>query len=97
MKWASYLQQFHLVIKYKKGAHNQVTDFLSRPPICTLLSVLDTKCSCYTEWCDLYSTDPDLGPFIPPFKHCQVSTCNLSETTTLRTDSFVSFSNSASL
>eukprot|EP01018_Ginkgo_biloba_P028422 Gb_16682 [translate_table: standard] len=43
MKWASYLQQFHLVIKYKKGVHNQVADFLSRPPICTLLSVLDTK------------------------------------------------------
>eukprot|EP01018_Ginkgo_biloba_P029059 Gb_03191 [translate_table: standard] len=61
MKWASYLQQFHLVIKYKKGAHNQVADFLSRPPICTLLSVLDTKCSGYTEWRDLYSTDPDFG------------------------------------
>ena len=29
MKWASYLQQFHLVIKYKKGAHNQVVDFLN--------------------------------------------------------------------
>eukprot|EP01018_Ginkgo_biloba_P012738 Gb_04589 [translate_table: standard] len=61
MKWASYLQQFHPVIKYNKGAHNQVADFLIRPPICTLLSVLDTKCSGYTEWRDLYSTDPDFG------------------------------------
>eukprot|EP01018_Ginkgo_biloba_P017639 Gb_08004 [translate_table: standard] len=61
MKWASYLQQFHLVIKYKKGAHNQVTDFLSRHPIYTLLSVLDTKCSGYTEWRNLYSTGPDFG------------------------------------
>ena len=27
------LQQFHLVIKYKKGIQNKVVDMLSRPPI----------------------------------------------------------------
>jgi hypothetical protein len=28
-----FLQQFHLVIKYKKGASNKVADMLSRPHI----------------------------------------------------------------
>jgi len=28
-----FLQQFHLVIKYKKGTSNKVVDMLSRPPI----------------------------------------------------------------
>jgi hypothetical protein len=28
-----FLQQFHLVIKYKKGTSNKVADILSRPPI----------------------------------------------------------------
>jgi hypothetical protein len=28
-----FLQQFHLVIKYKKGMSNKVVDMLSRPPI----------------------------------------------------------------
>ena len=27
-----FLQQFHLVIKYKKGIQNKVADMLSRPP-----------------------------------------------------------------
>ena len=31
-KWASYLQQFHLVIKYKKGVNNKVADCLSHAP-----------------------------------------------------------------
>ena len=28
-KWSTYLQQFHLNIKYKKGSTNNVADFLS--------------------------------------------------------------------
>ena len=30
-RWMGFLQQFHLVIKYKKGIHNKVVDMLSRP------------------------------------------------------------------
>ncbi|VVA37284.1 PREDICTED: Retrovirus-related Pol poly from transposon, partial [Prunus dulcis] len=32
MKWMSYLQQFSIVIKYRKGATNKLADMLSRPP-----------------------------------------------------------------
>lgn len=31
-KWMGFLQQFHLVIKCKKGTTNKFVDFLSRPP-----------------------------------------------------------------
>jgi hypothetical protein len=37
LKWATYLQQFHLVIKYKKGTSNKMVDLLSHPQcrLCT--------------------------------------------------------------
>jgi hypothetical protein len=41
-KWSTYLQQFHLNIKYKKGSINRVVDFLSRLPVMALTMVLDS-------------------------------------------------------
>ena len=32
-RWMGFLQQFHLVIRYRKGIHNKFTDMLSRPII----------------------------------------------------------------
>ena len=32
-RWMGFLQQFHLVIKYKKGISNKVVDMLSRPSL----------------------------------------------------------------
>jgi hypothetical protein len=32
-RWMGFLQQFHLVIRYKNGIKNKVVDMLSRPPI----------------------------------------------------------------
>ena len=32
LRWMGFLQQFHLIIKYKKGIHNKIEDMLSRPP-----------------------------------------------------------------
>jgi hypothetical protein len=60
-KWSTYLQHFHLNNKYKTGSTNQVVDFLSRPSIVTLTTVLD---SCIHEtfgWPHLYETDPDFS------------------------------------
>eukprot|EP01018_Ginkgo_biloba_P024743 Gb_03973 [translate_table: standard] len=39
-KWMSYLQQFNLVIKYKKGVTNKIAYLLSRPPKSTALTVV---------------------------------------------------------
>jgi hypothetical protein len=41
-KWSTYLQQFHLNIKYKTGSTNRVIDCLSRPPVTALTTVLDS-------------------------------------------------------
>lgn len=40
MKWMSYLQQFNIVIKYKRGATNNLADILSRPPTPTKSTLL---------------------------------------------------------
>jgi hypothetical protein len=40
--WSTYLQHLHLNIKYKKGSTNRVVEYLSRPPVATLTTVLDS-------------------------------------------------------
>jgi hypothetical protein len=58
-KWSTYLQQFHLNIKYKTGSTNHVIDCLSRPPFATLTTVLDSSGHETYGWPQLYETDPD--------------------------------------
>ena len=58
LKWASYIQQFHLVIKYKKGSSNKMADFLSRPPT-TSLEILEVRCASFDNWKEQYVIDPD--------------------------------------
>jgi hypothetical protein len=60
-KWSTYLQQFHLNIKYKIGSTNRVIDFLSRPPVVTLTTVLDSCGHETSRWPHLYETDPDFA------------------------------------
>ena len=40
MKWMSYIQQFNIVIKYKKGATNKLAYMLSWCPIITKSTLL---------------------------------------------------------
>ena len=40
-----FLQQFHLVIKYKKGTSNKVVDILSRPPIVAFMILKNASLS----------------------------------------------------
>ena len=54
LKWASYIQQFHLVIRYKKGASNKMVDLLSRPPT-PVLPILEVRCANYDTWKDEYA------------------------------------------
>ncbi|CAL8152321.1 unnamed protein product [Prunus armeniaca] len=60
LKWMSYLQQFNIVIKYKKGATNKLADMLSRPPILVSSALLVAMQiqpiipSKYAKWYDTY-------------------------------------------
>ena len=53
-----FLQQFNLVMKYKKGIHNKVEDMLSRPAInaSTILKHNSLAFDCYVEQ---YARDQD--------------------------------------
>lgn len=51
LKWAAYIQQFHLVIRYKKGTSNKMEYLLSRPPN-QVLKILEVWCAPYDTWKD---------------------------------------------
>jgi hypothetical protein len=44
-RWMGFLQQFHLVIKYKKGTSNKLVDMLSRPRIATSIILKNASLS----------------------------------------------------
>jgi hypothetical protein len=58
-KCSTYLQQFHLNIKYKTRSTNCVTDCLSRPLIATLTTMLHSCGHGASEWPQLYQRDPN--------------------------------------
>eukprot|EP00253_Pinus_taeda_P015030 PITA_15030 len=60
-KWSTYLQQFHLNIKYKKGSTNNVADCLSRPLIMALTTVLNSCGHETSDWPLLYKSNPEFG------------------------------------
>jgi hypothetical protein len=53
-----FLQQFHLVIKYKKGTSNKVADMISRPPIVASIILKNTSLS-HDSYVEQYATDED--------------------------------------
>jgi hypothetical protein len=53
-----FLQQFHLVIKYKKGISNKVVDMLSRPPIVSSIVLKNTSLS-HDSYVEQYSINED--------------------------------------
>ena len=57
-KWSTYLQQFHLNIKYKKGSNNRVSDCLSWPPVVESTTILDSCGHESSGWSELYANDP---------------------------------------
>jgi hypothetical protein len=59
--WSTYLQKFHLNIKYKTGSTNRVVYFLSRSPVIVLTMVLDSCDHETSGWPQLYETDPDFA------------------------------------
>jgi hypothetical protein len=55
-RWMGFLQQFHLVIKYKKGTSSEVADMLSRPPIATSIILKNTSLS-HDSYVEQYAID----------------------------------------
>jgi len=53
-----FLQQFHLVIRYKKGIHNKVADMLSRP-IINASTIIKHNPMLYESYIDQYAQDMD--------------------------------------
>jgi hypothetical protein len=53
------LKQFHLNIKYKTISTNRVVEFLSKLPVTTLTTVLDSHDHETSGWTQLYEIDPD--------------------------------------
>ncbi|KAJ9542815.1 hypothetical protein OSB04_029321 [Centaurea solstitialis] len=70
MKWMTYLQQFNIVIKYKKGVHNRLADMLSRPPISSLcLSVfMQVQPICHDEYVEEYENDSNFQRVVSDIK-----------------------------
>jgi hypothetical protein len=54
-----FLQQFHLVIKYKKGIHNKVADMLSRLVI-NASKILKHNYLNHESYVEQYARDDDL-------------------------------------
>jgi hypothetical protein len=59
--WSTYLQQFHLNIKYKTRITNRVIDCLSRSPVEALTMVLNSCGHETSGWPQLYEIDPDFA------------------------------------
>jgi hypothetical protein len=60
-KWSTYLQQFHLNIKYKTRSTNHVVDCHNIPLVTTLTTVLDSCDHETSGWPQLYETDPNFA------------------------------------
>ena len=57
----TYLQQFHLNIKCKKGNTNNVADCLSQPLIVAITTVLKSCGHETSDWLLLYKSDIEFG------------------------------------
>jgi hypothetical protein len=53
-----FLQQFHLVIKYKKGTSNKVANMISRPPIVASIILKNTSLS-HDSYAKQYAIDEE--------------------------------------
>jgi len=85
-KWSTYLQLFHLNIKYKKGITKNFEDFLGRPLIMALTTVLNSCGHKTSDWPLLYKSNPKFshtyqtvleGQHVPDFHLQDALLCHL--------------------
>jgi len=67
-RWMGFLQQFHLVIKYKKGTSNKVADMISRPPIAASIILKNTSLS-HDRYVEQYAIDEDFKEVYEKITH----------------------------
>jgi hypothetical protein len=67
-KWMGFLQQFHLLIKYKKGTSNKVADMLSRRPIVASIILNNTSLS-HDSYVEKYAIDEDFKEVYEKLTH----------------------------
>jgi hypothetical protein len=63
-----FIQQFHLVIKYKKGKSNKVDDMLSRPPNATYIILKNASLS-HDSYVEQYVVDDDFKEVFEKLTH----------------------------
>jgi hypothetical protein len=63
-----FLQQFHLVIKYKKGTSNKVTNMISRPHIVASIILKNTSLS-HDRYVEHYAIDEDFKEVYEKLTH----------------------------
>ena len=66
-RWMGFLQQFHLVIGYKKGIHKKVAYMLSRP-IINASTILKHNSMLHESYVEQYAQDMDLVTM--PWEQC---------------------------
>ncbi|CAL2248461.1 unnamed protein product [Prunus armeniaca] len=70
MKWMSYLQQFNIIIKYKKWVTNKLADMLSRPQgHSALLVAMQLQPVVLSEYVTSYDSDPEFKMFFDKLQH----------------------------
>jgi hypothetical protein len=67
-RWMGFLQQFHLVIRYKKGIHNKVADMLSRP-IINASTILKHNSVMHESYIEQYAQDVDFKDVYATLSH----------------------------
>jgi hypothetical protein len=63
-----FVQQFHLVINYKKGTSNKVADMLSRPPIIASIILKNNSLS-HDSYVEQYAIDEDFKEVYEKLTH----------------------------
>jgi hypothetical protein len=63
-----FLQQFHLVIKYKKGTSNKVVHVISRPPIVDFIIMKNASLS-HDSYVEQYVVDEDFKEVFEKITH----------------------------
>lgn len=67
-RWMGFLQQFHLVIKYKKGTGNKLADMLSRPPIFASIILHNASLS-FEIYVEQYANDDEFKEIYEKLTH----------------------------